>query len=295
MEALRRDKKTILFFIAPALAFFLLVAAIPVLCSLAFGFFNWDVAGLKGFAGFRNYEQLFTTDKYFQLAVLNTFAVTLLCLAIQMPLAILLASVLRRRIFGKRFFKAVFFIPNIISSVAIGLLWIFVLHPDFGMVNSLLRFIGLDSLTHVWLGERGTALICVVIAVCWQYVGYHMIIFLCAMESIPDSVTEAAAIDGATEFRLFMNILLPMIAPIVKIDAVLISTGSLRIFDMIYIMTEGGPNHATEVIATHMYARSFKGMQFGYGSSMSVILMILCVAATLLLERAFKRAEENVQ
>ncbi|MHB8066014.1 MAG: carbohydrate ABC transporter permease, partial [Ruminiclostridium sp.] len=204
-------------------------------------------------------------------------------------------AILRKYIYGKKFFKTVFFIPNIISGVAIGLLWIFILHPNFGMVNSFLRLVGLGSFTHTWLAEKDTALICVVAAVCWQYIGYHMIIFLCAMEDISDSIIEAAAIDGATPFKLFWNIILPIIVPIVKIDAVLIATGSLRMFDMIFIMTEGGPNHATEVIATHMYTRSFKGMQFGYGSSMSVILMILCVAVTVLLNKAFKKAEENVQ
>jgi raffinose/stachyose/melibiose transport system permease protein len=168
------------------------------------------------------------------------------------------------------------------------------LHPQFGIINNLLRFAGLDSLTRTWLGDPQTALMWVVMAIAWQFFGYHMIIYLTAMQNISTEIIEAASIDGANPFQNFWKITLPLIAPIMKVDFVLIVTGSLRTFDLIYAMTSGGPNHATEVVATHLYFRSFQGMQFGYGSSMAVILIILCLAATWIINTAFKKAESNI-
>lgn len=295
MEKIRSNKKTVAIFILPAVCCYLSIAAFPLLCSAALSFFNWDVAGLNQFVGLKNYIQLFTTDRIFQKAVIHTFAATALCLAIQVPCAVFLAYLLTRLKRGRNFFKVAFFIPNMISTSAIGILWIFILHPEFGLINAILRALGMERFTHVWLGESDTALLCVILAASWQYIGYHMIIYLCAMQNISSSILESARIDGATSWQVFGKITFPLIAPILKIDMVLVATGSLRIFDMVFVMTGGGPNHASEVIASHMYTRSFKGMQFGYGSAMSVILMILCIAVTVLLNTAFRHAEEKVE
>lgn len=295
MEKLRGNKKTIAIFILPAVCSYLSIAAFPLLCSVILSFFNWDVAGLNEFVGLKNYIQLFTTDRIFQKAVVHTLAATFLCLVIQIPCAMFLAYLLTRLKRGRNFFKVAFFVPNMISTSAIGILWIFILHPEFGLVNAVLRALGLEQFTHVWLGESDTALVCVILAASWQYIGYHMIIYLCAMQNISASVLESARIDGATFWQAFRKITFPLIAPILKIDTVLVATGSLRIFDMVFVMTGGGPNHASEVIASHMYIRSFKGMQFGYGSAMSVVLMLLCITVTVLLNIAFRKAEEKVE
>ncbi len=295
MEQLKRNKRTICLFILPAVICYLAVAAFPLLCSTVLSFADWDVAGLGGFIGADNYIQLFTTDTIFQNAVIHTLAATVLCLVCQIPFAILLAYLLTRLKRGKNFFKVAFFVPNMISTAAIGILWIFLLHPDFGLVNTLLKSLGLENLTHAWLGENDTALICVVLAASWQYIGYHMIIYLCAMQNIQESILEAARIDGASSWQSFWKIIFPLIVPILKIDTVLVATGSLRIFDIVFVMTGGGPNHASEVIATHMYTRAFKGMQFGYGSAMSVILMLMCIMVTIFINGAFKKAENKIE
>jgi raffinose/stachyose/melibiose transport system permease protein len=238
--------------------------------------------------------RLFTMDDTFIQALQNTLLLTAGCLLTQTPLAVFFGYMLRKGFSGQGFFKTVFFIPNMISSVAAALMWSFILHPEFGVINNLLRLAGMESLTRTWLGDPGTALMWVVIAIAWQFFGYHMIIYLTAMQNISGEIIEAASIDGATGFQNFWKITLPLIVPIMKVDFVLIVTGSLRTFDIIYAMTSGGPNHATEVIASHLYFRSFQGMQFGYGSSMAVILIILCLAATWIINRAFRNAESNV-
>lgn len=279
----------------PALICYLAIAAFPLLCSVVMSFCKWDVAGMQGFVGLKNYLQLFTLDRTFKKAFLHTMQTTGLCLAIQIPGAVLLAYLLTRIRRGRNFFKVVYFVPNMISTAAIGILWVFILHPEFGLFNSLLNVIGLDSLASPWLGDPKTALVCVAVAASWQYIGYHMIIYLCSMQNISADILEAAEIDGANSWQTFWKITFPLIIPILKIDMVLVTTGSLRMFDIIFVMTGGGPNHASEVIATHMYTRSFQGMQFGYGSAMAVILMVLCVTATGILNAVFHKAENNIE
>uniref|UniRef100_S0DFU6 Putative ATPbinding transport protein n=1 Tax=termite gut metagenome TaxID=433724 RepID=S0DFU6_9ZZZZ len=291
MERLRRNKRTICLFVLPALLGYLLVFAFPILSSVVMSFFKWDVGGMQKFLGITNYSKLFTTDNIFQQSIWHVLYSALLCLVAQAPLSILLAYLLTRIKRLRNFFKVVFFVPNMVSSAAIGILWIFIYNPQFGLLNSALGGIGLGGLARAWLGDPATALTAVILATCWQFIGYHMIIYLAAMQNISESINEAAEIDGASAWQSFWRITMPLLAPILKIDFVLIVTGSLRIFDVVYVMTTGGPNHASEMIATHMYTRTFKGMEFGYGSAMSVLLIIMCLLITGVLNLAFRRVE----
>jgi len=294
MEALRRKKRTICLFVLPALIAYLAVSTFPILASTAMSFFKWNVAGNQGWIGLKNYMQLFTIDDIFKGSVQHVLYAMLLCVAIQMPLAILLAYLLTRTRHGRNAFKVMFFMPNMISTSAIGILWMFVYNLNFGLLNSLLKALGLGDYVMPWLGETSTALTCVIVVACWQYIGYHMIIYLCAMQSIPQSINEAAAIDGANAWQTFWRITFPMLIPILKVDMILITTGSLRMFDIVYVMTNGGPIHSTEMIATHMYTRTFRGLQFGYGSAMAVILTLMCVLITIILNASFKRIERTI-
>lgn len=212
-------------------------------------------------------------------------------LIIETPLAILLAIAISGNIKGKRYFKTVYFLPNILSSVAIGLLWSFIYNAEFGIINRLLKSIGLDSFTRLWLADEKTVMGAVIAVICWQFVGYHMIIYLAAIENIPQELKEAALIDGVNQAKMIRYITLPLIKPIVGIDTILMATGSLRFFDLIYVMTNGGPNHASEVIASYMYYKSFRDYQYGYGSAVSVVLLVLCLVVTFLLKKIFKSEE----
>lgn len=293
MDALRRNKRTICLFILPALILFFVFEAFPIFASLGMSFFKWNVAGNQGFRGLKNYRQLFTIDDIFLDSVGNVWYATALCLVTQIPLAILLAFLLTRTRKGRDFFKVAFFIPNMISTAATGLLWMFVYNYNFGLLNSLLRTIGLDQFAMAWLGEENTALTCTILVDCWRYIGYHMIIYLCAMLAIPQEINEAAAIDGANAWDIFWRITLPSMISVLKVDAVLVATGSLRIFDMVYVMTGGGPNHATEMVSTHMFTRTFKGMQFGYGSAMAVVLTVMCLLCAGVINGVFKKLEDR--
>jgi len=294
MDTLRRKKSTICLFVLPALIAYLAVSTFPIFVSVGMSFFKWNIKGNCGFIGLKNFIQLFTIDNIFLGSVNHVLYVTLLCVLVQLPLALLLAYLLTRTRRGRDVFKVMYFMPNMISTAATGILWMFVYNLNFGMLNGLLKLVGLGRLAMPWLGENSTALTCVIAVACWQSIGYHMIIYLCAMQSIPQSINEAAAIDGANAWQTFWRITFPMLVPILKVDLVLITTGSLRIFDIVYVMTGGGPNHATEVIATHMYTRTFKGLQFGYGSAMAVVLTLMCILITLILNGAFKRVERRL-
>lgn len=294
METLRRKKSTILLFVLPALVAYLSVATFPIIASFGMSLFKWNVKGNQGFVGLKNFAQLFSIDNIFQEAIGHGLYATALCLLIQLPLSILLAYLLTRTQRARDLFKVTFFLPNMISTAATGILWMFVYNLNFGLLNSLLRGMGLGSLAMPWLGESSTALTSVIMVGCWQYIGYHMIIYLCAMQSIPQALNEAAAIDGANSWQIFWRVTFPLLVPILKVDTVLITTGSLRMFDIVYVMTSGGPNHATEMIATHMYTRTFKGMQFGYGSAMAVVLTLMCILITVVLSGMFRRAEHAI-
>jgi len=291
MEFMRKNKKTILAFILPALIIFLLIVIVPILNTIYYSFFRWNILDTTRFNGLRNYINLFTKDAIFIKSMKNTFLMMFWSLVVQTPLAIALAIAISGRIKGKRYFKTVFFLPNILSSVAIGLLWTFVYNPEFGIVNRLLSAIGLGRFTRLWLADEKTVMGSVIAAICWQFVGYHMIIYLAAIENIPSDLKEAALIDGVNQIGMVRYIILPLIKPIIGIDTVLMATGSLRFFDLIYVMTNGGPNHASEVIASYMYYKSFRDYQYGYGSAVSVVLLILCLIVTFILNRMFKSEE----
>lgn len=293
MESMLRNKKTILLFLLPAAIIYLAIVALPVFSTVYNSFFKWNLVDIKRYTGINNFIQLFTIDNIFKLGLKNTFLLTFLSLIIQTPLAIMLALALSSSLKGGRYFKTVYFVPNILSSVAVGLLWSFVFNADFGIINKFLSLIGLEKWQSLWLADEKMVLPCIIVVVCWQFVGYHMIIYLAAIEAIPVSLNESATIDGAGYMSRVRHITLPLIKPIIGIDAVLIVTGSLRFFDLIYVMSNGGPNHSSEVLALYMYYKSFRDMQYGYGSAIAVVLLALSLIITAVMNRAFK--SEDIQ
>ena len=167
-------------------------------------------------------------------------------------------------------------------------MWTFIYNPEFGLVNKILEMLGLGGLKQQWLSNPKTTLICIIVVVMWQFVGYHMIIQLAAMKNIPSSLYEAAEIDGASKWVQFKDITFPLIKHILKIDVVLIITGSLKYYDLIAVMTGGGPDHASELLSTYMYYQGFRNLKYGYSASIGTILLILCVLAVVLSNTVFK-------
>lgn len=288
MEKMLRRKRTILAFVLPAVLIYLFIVLMPIVNTAYHSTFKWNILGAKKFVGLQNFVTLFTKDKIFLKGMLNTFLLMFASLIIQTPLAILLAILVSGITRGKRYFKTVLFLPNILSSVAVGLLWTFIYNPEFGIINRTLEFLGLDSLTRLWLADKNTVLPSIIVTICWQFIGYHMILYLAAVENIPKEIREAAMIDGVNGWTMIRHITLPMILHMIRVDMILMATGSLRFFDLIYVMSNGGPNHASEVIASYMYYKSFRDMQYGYGSAISMVLLVLCLVITLVLNQVLR-------
>lgn len=291
MHKVMGNKKSIAVFVLPAFIIYAIFALFPILYNVYISLFDTDLMSGGKFVFFSNYIQLFK-DMTFLRALRNNILMVIGSLIAHMPLAMFFGNAIFKKIKGAAFFQTVFFLPSVLCGVAVGLTWTFVYNGNYGLLNGFLRLIGLGSLEQVWLSNKNLALLCIIIVVMWQYVGYHMIIQLAAMRNIDDSLYEAADVDGATGWQQFVNITLPMIKPILKIDAVLIITGSLKYYDLVAVMTAGGPNHATEVMSTYMFYQAFNVLHYGYSAAIGVVLLLLCVLSVKISDLVFQ-TEEN--
>jgi raffinose/stachyose/melibiose transport system permease protein len=188
----------------------------------------------------------------------------------------------------------VYFIPVVISTTVIGQLWMKVYNADYGLLNTFLKSIGLDALAQDWLGQRETALVSAFIPILWQYVGYHMLIMYAGIKSISADVFEAAKIDGASKFRTAISVTIPMLAPVLKVSLTFSVIGALKVFDLIYVLTGGGPLNSTEVPSTYMYKTIFTSRNYGYGSSVAIFIVLECLLLSFLVGRIFKDRSKEV-
>lgn len=290
MNKVLGNKKSIAVFVLPAFIIYAIFALFPIAYNIYISLFETDLMSGMKFVGLKNYTSLLT-DQTFIHAFKNNILLVIGSLIAHMPLAIFFANAIFKKIKGSSFFQSVFFLPSVICGVAVGLTWTFIYNGNYGLLNAFLRAVGLGSLEQVWLSDKNLALFCIMIVVMWQYVGYHMIIQLAAMRNIDASLYEAASIDGASPWQQFTNITFPMIKSILKIDAVLIITGSLKYYDLVAVMTGGGPNHATEVMSTYMYYQAFNILKYGYACAIGVVLMLLCVCSVGISNKVFQTEE----
>lgn len=285
MDRMLRDKKTIILFMAPAILIFTLVIPIPLAASIGLSFFKWDLLSDAKFVGVKNFIRLFTSDRVFGTTVRNTFSYMLLSVLFQIPLAYCLSIFLTR---GKRFEKLVrntLFMPAVLSGTAVSLMFYFIYHPEVGLVNAVLRLMGKPELTRFWLADENTAMVCVCLAVAWQFVGYHMLIYVTGIIAIPLDIIEAAKIDGANVWQLALRVITPNMKPVLRVSLVLIMTSSFKSFDSIYVMTGGGPAHKTEVMASYMYNKAFLNLKYGYGCAVGLMLFVMCLVVSLAIQK----------
>ena len=293
MKKLYSNKLTILLFILPALVLFLGILIAPIFMSGYYSLFDWKGFGAKTFIGFENYTELFTSNSIgFVKALTNSLLLALFSVVIQLPVALGLALLLGKGRKGERGFLSIYFMPVLISTVIIGQLFLKIYNGSYGLLNKTLIALGLDSLTRLWLGDVKTALGAAFVPTLWQYVGYHMLLMFAGIKSVPTEYREAAMIDGATEAQVNRYIVLPYIKPILKISVIFAVTGSLKSFDLIYVLTNGGPLHATEVPSTLMISMLFLRNRYGMGSTIAFLLIILCFAFALIIGRIFKDKED---
>ena len=286
MNKIMGNKKSIALFVLPAFLLYAVFILVPIVYNVYVSTLQTDLMSPGKFVGIKNFINLFH-DSIFLEALKNNIFMVIGSLFFGGVVGVFFANILFQKIKGSRFFQSVFFLPSVICGVAVGLAWRFVYNSEFGLLNKLLEVIGLGDLQQVWLADKNLAIFCVIVAVGWQYMGYHMVIQLAAMKNIPQSYYEAAQIDGATKWQQFKNITFPLIKPILKVDAVLIITGSLKYYDLVAVMTGGGPNHATELMSTYMFYQGFLNMKYGYSAAIGVILLLLCMLTVWISNRVF--------
>ena len=289
---MRHRPQTAWSLVIPAAVVFAFYITYPLIHTVVLSAYSWSaLSPVKTWQGVGNYVEL-ANDPILRTALVNNALWVVLSLAIQLPLAMLLAlgvgSVLRRH----RILRTVFFSPLIIPAVAVGLIWTLFYDPNFGALNAMLEMIGLEAWTAGWLGERSLATISIIAVSCWRYTGFHMMILLAGLQAIPDDIYEAALIDGANAWRTFWSITLPLMKRIVLVDALLITVGSVKIFDLIWVMTRGGPSNASEVLATYMYRMAFSDDRMGYAAAIATVMLVLTMIATVIYLRLTGREGE---
>ncbi|GGO09548.1 carbohydrate ABC transporter permease [Saccharibacillus kuerlensis] len=295
MNVLKVSRWTIAAFILPCLIVYVGLVFIPILVSLYSGLLDWNGIGQSTFVGFDNYVRMLTNDSVFWPSLRRTFTLAGFSMLVQVPVALLVAILITRFVRRPNFLVSSYFLPVILSVAIIGQLWKTIYNPASmgGMINGILTSIGLESWTHSWLTEPNVAIYAIILVSLWQYLGYHILIQFTGIQNIPDEIYEAAKIDGADGFKADRYITLPMVLPILKISIVLSFIGSLQSFDLIMVMTGGGPAHATEVLASHMYNMSFLTMKYGYGSAIANVLITICLITTVLINFLFNRVDKR--
>lgn len=287
MDKMLRDKKVILTLVTPVLVVFSLMIPIPLITTLVLSLCKWNMIGTVKFVGLSNFQYMFAIDDIFLQSVGNTIMYLVYSIVMQIPFAIFLAIFLTR---GRRFeklFSNILFMPVALSGTAVALMFYFIYHPT-GIVNAALSAVGLEALARPWLADEGTAMLAVCVRVAWQFVGYHMVIYITGITGISEDLLEAAKIDGASIWQTSMRIILPLLKPVMLVSFILICTSSLKSFDSIFVMTKGGPMNATEVMASHMYNKSFLQLDYGYGSAIGAVLFLMCIGITLVLNYVFR-------
>jgi len=272
--------------IAPILIVYVLFFVIPVVSSMLFSLTNFNGVNLNfKWVGFNNYDVLIH-DRVFKKAMVNTFWFALGATIFQNLFAIVFAMALNTKLKSKNLLRSLLFAPCMLSPIVVAFIWQFIYMPD-GLLNKLL---GTDI---IWLGNKKTALLCTIIAHVWMWIGYSSTIYMSNLQSISNDILEAAAIDGAGSWQKFRTIILPMLAPATTINVTLAFTQSLKVFDIVYAMTGGGPLNSTETVGTSVVANMNRGLH-GYASAQTVILAIVIVLFGQLLIGYLKKREEAI-
>ncbi|MBR1651169.1 MAG: sugar ABC transporter permease [Lachnospiraceae bacterium] len=282
----------IVVFLLPGLFLFISILIAPIVVSLFRSLYDWNGFSEGTFIGFQNYVELFTNGSIkFMTSLKNSLILAAFSVFVQLPLALFLALLLGRKIKGDRVFLSIYFMPVLISTVVIGQLWLKIYNPDYGVLNRFLDLVHLGQFKHVWVGEVGTALGSVIVPTIWQYVGYHMLLMYAGVKGVSTDLREAAMLDGASKWQVDRYIVIPVIKPIIKVSVIFAVTGSLKTYDLVRILTEGGPYQSTEVPSTLLENMLFIRNRYGMGSTISVMLIALCFAFALLISAAFKERE----
>ena len=279
-------------FIAPALVVFGFAVLVPFVFTGAFSLTEWDGYSDAVFVGVDNYLRALD-DPVFQQSFVNVVLYILATLVVEVLVGLVLAGLAISVKRGSLWFRVAIFTPVMLPMVVVAVLWSFVYNPDFGLLNGALRAFGLEDWTRVWLGDEQTALLAICLVSGWVYAGFYMTIFYAALRQVPTEVVEAARLDGAKESTIFWRVRVPIIRNSIEVAILLCVTGGFQSFDLFYVLTNGGPYHATEIPTTYLVQSVFHTGEVGYGSAMAVVLTAVVVAIGLITTTLRRRADRK--
>jgi raffinose/stachyose/melibiose transport system permease protein len=267
--------------LAPALLLLGTFVYLPILENVRYSFHQWSsLSPTWTFVGLENYRTLFA-DPIFWRALSNNLTYAVLSVVVQVGLSLVLAAILEAGLFSRRlssFFRVSLFIPSILPITVVGFLWTLLYQPSLGLLAQALEAIGLGDLSRAWLGEEETALLAVVAVSQWQWTGYIAVLFVVAIRAIPRELYEAAALDGAGRIRQFWHVTVPGVRETTLLMACITIFGAIKVFDIVWVMTAGGPNNASEVLGTYMYRSAFRNDLVGYAAAVAVVIFVLTSA-----------------
>jgi raffinose/stachyose/melibiose transport system permease protein len=288
----KQDSLTIALFLLPAIVLFLVFLVYPIIRSMYFSTFDWNGLGpAVDFIGLDNYKRILT-DTIFMKAVGNCLVIVVCSLAIQLPLSLGLTIMVGRELPGRAFFRTIFFLPYVLSEVITAIIWLGLFNPDpdRGFINALLILIpGVQAQT--FLGNTHMVLACVFLVLTWKYFGLHMLLYMAGLQNIPREIEEAALIDGANRWQLVRYITVPLLGSTIRTTVLLSVIGSLTQFNLVWIMTKGGPVNASEVMATYMYRYGFVRFWLGYGSAVALVMLLICLVFSLVYQRLARQPD----
>jgi raffinose/stachyose/melibiose transport system permease protein len=286
----RRKWTSIALFLAPALALYALLVIAPVFQAVYYSGFKWTGLGpLDDFVGLQNFRTAFQ-DTVFTGALKHNGIFIALSLAIQLPFALAIAMILHQRLRGRALLRLLFFMPFVLSEVVTAVVFTLMLQPH-GLVDQSFDKAGLHFLVKEWLADPGIVLYTVFVAISWKYFGFHMVLYLAGLQQIPRELEEAAAIDGANPLQIFRYVTFPLLGPTIRISVFLSIIGAIQLFDLVWVMTGGGPVDASNTMAVYMINHGFKRFQFGYASAVAVIMLVISLGIALAYQRFVLRRD----
>ena len=274
-------KSTKIIMIMPAVILFTVFFLAPIFISVYYSFTDFSGIGAAKFIGFKNYQVLLK-DKFFFIALKNTFIILIGITITILPLSFIVALLLEKPFRGSGVVQSMIFAPNVIAPILVGLIWLFILDPKMGMINAILRSIGLSDYQQQWIGGKTLTPYSVAFVYLWQVHGFYTTINMAGLRSIPADIYEAAEIDGANYFQRIRKITIPMMKNTIVINTILIITGGFKIFETVKQLTNGGPNHMSDVLVTYMYDTTFTSSRYGYGMAVATVSFVLCLIFSII-------------
>jgi ABC-type sugar transport system permease subunit len=269
------------YFLLPAIIGFAIFTAVPLVTSLVISLYEWNTLSSPKFVGFGNFIKIFTQDQIFWIALENTFWYAVGVVPFSIALGLAAALLLNQKIVGIALWRTVYFLPVMTSTVAISLVWKWLYNPDVGLINVLLRGIGIQE-PPTWLTSTTWALPSIIIVAIWKTIGYNMVIFLAGLQNVPKELYEAAEIDGSSKWNMFWEITLPLLQPTTFFITVISIIHSFQVFGYALIMTEGGPGVSTNTLVLYIYQQGFKYFNMGYASAIAWVLFIILLMVTMI-------------